>query len=278
MTRRVSLSTGVLAIILGSTGCISAGYEGAKLAREAGPSCETPVANRDQVYVFVLGGYNPIELLALDKFREGLNSRGFAKVASGPLPYYLWMESEMRRIHGENPNAVFVIAGLDSSAGAAVKLSEKATGEGIPIRGAVIVDASGKTEGPNPDMGIRTLTVGSTYAIQKPRVGAESLVITAPGDLGLPAETRTLTDVARLLNEIAITNPPPAKSEVVSDWVYPHAPDVELVVEPRFDSEWSFMFDQPGGMTRPIDEPLEIRLTPPMKTTPRNNDIVRQLP
>jgi hypothetical protein len=276
MTGRAPLSLGVLAIILGSTGCITAGYDGARLARDAGPSCETPVANREQVYVFVLGGVNPVELAALDKFREGLNSRGFSKVATGPLPYYPWMVSELRRIHKENANAVFVIAGLDSSAGAAVKLSEKAESEGIPVRAVVIVDPSGKTE--EPKTGVRTLNIGSSYAIQQPKANTETVVITTAGNLGLSAETRTLTEVARLLNEIAITNLPPIKTEVVSDCVYPFAPDVELVTEPRFDGEWSYMFDQPGGMIRPIDEPLDIRLTAPLKTAPRDLDIVRKSP
>lgn len=258
MTGRTWLCTSVVAMVALASGCVATGHEGAKLAREAGPSCETPLENRNQVYVFVVGGNNPIEWMGLDKFREGLNARGFAKVATGPSVYSGWMASEMKRIHKEQPEAVFVIAGLDSAAEAAVKLSEKAAGDGIPMQGVVIVDASGKT--PAPNVSARTLMVGANYGILT-NTNAEHLVITAPGEMGLSAEPRTIGEVVAMLNEIAISNPPPPKPEAPLTSVYPFAPDIELTLDHKLDSEWSFLFDQPGGMTRKIDEPIDLRIS-----------------
>lgn len=262
MTGRIWLLSGVVATILSSSGCITAGYDGARLAREAGPSCDIPVALREQVYVFAIGGNNPLEMMALDKFREGINAQGYAKVATGPVIYYWWMASEMRRIHSENPNAVFVVAGLDSFASVAVNLSEKASEEGIPVRGVVIVDASGKTPGPRG--GLKTLMVGTGYGINADSSN-ETLVITVPQPLGLSGDSRTIDRVVQLLNEVAIGNPTPPVIEDHSNWSYRMAPDSFISLEARPDSEWDYMFDRPGGVTRPIDEPL-----PPRTPTPTN--------
>jgi hypothetical protein len=269
MTGRIWLISCVAATIFSASGCITDGYDSAKLARNAGPTCDIPLAHRNQVYVFVMGGNNPVEMLALDKFRQGLSAQGFAKVATGPSIYSWWMASELRRIHSEEPTAVFVIAGLDSSASLAVKMSEKASDEGIPIREVVIVDPTGKT--PTPQGGLRTLMIGTSYGIRG-NSSVESLVITVPGQYGLSADTRTIDRVVQLLNEVAIENPPPAHKDTTSGWAYPLAPDVAISLESKPNSEWDFMFDRPGGMTRAIDEPL-----PPRAPTPAsgNNTAVK---
>jgi hypothetical protein len=256
MTGRTWLLSCVAATIFGASGCITPGYDGAKLARNAGPSCDIPLGQRNEVFVFVIGGNNPVEMMALDKFRQGLNANGFANVATGPSIYSGWMASEMKRIHEEKPNAVFAIAGLESAAGDAARVSEKANAEGIPIRGLVIVDATGKT--PVPRRGLRTLMVGTSH-INSANPGVESLVITNPGQLGLSAEYKTIDQVVQLLKEIALENPTPPNVESVSDSVYPFAPDVQISLEFKDSSEWEFMFDKPGGMTRGIDEPLQLR-------------------
>jgi hypothetical protein len=265
MAGRNWLLGGVLATICGSSGCVIEGYEGARLARDAGISCDIPVGQRNLVYVFVLGGNNPIESSALDRFRQGLNAQGYAKVATGPSIFYWWMASEMKRIHREDPNAVFVIAGLDSSASLAVKLSEKVTAEGVPIDAVVIVDPSGKTSGPSN--GSKTLVVSAGYG-NAAKTDAQSLVITAPGQLGLTGDQRTIDGVVNLLNEIALQNPLP-NHEAASAWVYPFATDSPISLDPKPDSEWSFMFDRVGSVTRAIDEPL-----PPRASTPSTSGTI----
>jgi hypothetical protein len=260
MTGRNWLLLGALATLFGNSGCIMPGYEGAKLAREAGPSCEVPISERNQLYVFVVGGNNPLEMLALDKFRTGLNSQGFAKVASGPSPYAIWMIWEMRRIHAEDPNAVFVIAGLESCAPTAVKLSEKALQEGLPVEGVAIIDSSGKTS--NPAGNLRTLIVTTGYGIRV-NAGVEALVVTAPGPLGLAADSRTIDRVVMLLKEVALANPAPPPPPSDTELVYYYARTVPFSRDIRENSEWSFLFDRPGGQTPAINEPLPTRPVPP---------------
>lgn len=240
--------------ILGTSGCIAPSYEGVRIAREAGPSCDVLLECRNEVFVFVLGGYTPNEMEAMDKFQEGLNAGGYSKISTAQPIYASWMAGEMRRIHGEDRRAVFVIVGLDSAAASGVKLSEKMMAEGIPVQGVVVVDAKGRTQPPTAH--VRTLMVsgGSDGA-----EGGASIVVPNPGSPGLPAEIKTIEGVGRLLKDVAMAIPVLPIPAANSDWAYPFAGDVLITAEPRNDSEWSFLFDQPGGMTRAIDEPLPPR-------------------
>jgi hypothetical protein len=257
MARRIWLLWGALAITTTASGCITQGYEGLKLAYDAGINSEIPVNRRNLVYIFVLGGDNPFDS-GIDGFRRGLNAQGYGKVATAPSIYYWWMADEMKRIHKENPNAVFVIAGLDSSASLAQKLSDKVSAEGVPVDGLVIVDPSGKT--PSPRRGLRTIMVSTGFGITS-NVDVESLVITTPGEHGLSGDQRTIVGVAQLLDEIALQNALPGKEEA-SAWVYPFAVESPFSVNPKPDSEWSFMFDRPGGATRAIEDPVPILTQP----------------
>jgi hypothetical protein len=270
MAGRIWLLWSALAISISSSGCITEGYEGLKLANDAAIKSDIPINRRNLVYVFVLGGDNPFDS-GIDDFRRGLNAQGYAKVATAPSIYYWWMADEMKRIHKENPNAAFVIAGLDSSASLAKKLSDKVSAEGVPIDALVIVDPSGKT--PSPRAGLRTFMVSAGYGITA-NVDAESLVITNPGERGLSGDQRTIVGVAQVLDEIALQNALPGKEEVASDWAYPFGVNSPISAEPKNqDSEWSFMFDRPGGVTRAIDDPVPILTLPgtpsPAETTTR---------
>src|SRR5262245_32787883 len=108
------LLAGVLASVVAGSGCVSCGSNGYGLAHDAGPTCDLPECQRNQVYLFAVGGMNPAAALALDNLRLKLNEQGFAKVATGQTVNTGWMAGEMRRIHAENPEAVFVILGAES--------------------------------------------------------------------------------------------------------------------------------------------------------------------
>jgi len=257
MTGKNLLFVGVWASIFSTTGCVIPGYEGARLAEQAGPECEIPLTQRNQVYTFVVGGNNPKESTAMDKFRQGLNAKGYANVATGPSIYAWWMIGEMRRIHSETPNVVFIVVGLDSSASPAVKLSEKAAREGLPVHGVVIADPTGKTSGPGG--GLRTLILGTNNK----SAGSQE----ASDERNLTADPKNIADVVQLLNEVASRNPLPLNNDVVSEWVYPYAADTMISVEPKSNSEWDFMFDSVGGVTRGIADPL-----PPRTIAPTGNN------
>src|SRR5437868_15108129 len=120
MTGKTWLLAGVAATLLAGSGCVSCGYDSCGRAYERGPDCDTPTCQRDQVYVFAVGGMNPAAMLALESLREELNRQGFAKVGTGQVIHTWWMARQMREIRAHDPDAAFGILGSESGAPAAV--------------------------------------------------------------------------------------------------------------------------------------------------------------
>ncbi len=264
MTGKRWLVAAVVATVLAVSGCATCGSTGYGLAEQAGPNCEVPTAQRNQVYVFAVSSLNPASVLALDKFREEVNKQGFAKVASGQIIHTSWMASEMQRIHKEQPDAVFVIVGTDSGGTTAVTLAEKVQAVGVPVTAFVLIDAEGKT--PLPNLGMRTLWVGG-YGLGIV-AGVESVTVADAGRYTLASNSETVSAVAKLLNEIAVATPQPVVEEVAA-FSYPHAPPARPIVEVGRDLEWNFLFDQPGGQTRAINDGETVMVakpTPPTNT------------
>jgi hypothetical protein len=257
MARRIWLHLLVSVSVCNLAGCIVPGYDGVKAARDAGPTCDTPLEARNRVYLFVLGGNNPREMMALEKFRQGINAAGYAKVAAGPNIYANWMGREIRRIHGEEPGAVFVVAGLESSVTQAANLCDKALAEGLPVEALAIVDSTGKM--PPLRRRLRTLLIG-TYPAEALDPSTQTLAVSGTSSYDLPAEPRAISAVVELINEIAIRQPAPINNEATSDRQYPFGREVPTSLEPRPDSQWGFMFDRPGTPVGTIEDALQLQL------------------
>jgi hypothetical protein len=253
------LVAGVVAILLGASGCVSCGSKGYGLAYEAGPNCDLPECQRNQVYVFAVAGLNPAAAIALDDLRLKLNEKGFAKVATGQVVYADWMAGEMRRIHAEQPDAVFVVVGVNSAGSTAAKLVQKATADGVPVSAVVFLDADGKT--PLSGLGVRTLLVGPGVM-----AGVESVVIPDASGYTLLTDPRTVDAVTRVLSDAAAGVALPADPGI-TEWSYPHAPEMRPTVDMGKSVEWAYLFDQPGNTIRPIDQPLPVAVSRPATTT-----------
>jgi len=239
------LIAGVVASLLAGSGCISCGSKGYGLALEAGPTCEFATCQRDRVYVFAVSGLNPVSMFALDGLRESLNRQGYAKVATAPSVYAGWMAAEMRRIHVDRPDAVFVVVGYESGGPTAVKLAEKAATDGMTIGGVVLIDSEGKTAA--PASAIRTLAVGSVYGLGSSGE-VTSVVIPDAGWYKLPSDDRTVAAILAMLHDSTATIPLPAVEEV-GEWSYPLAPPMRPTGNPVRDPDWIYLFDQHGGST-----------------------------
>ncbi|MBA4063508.1 MAG: hypothetical protein C0501_07300 [Isosphaera sp.] len=235
MTGRYGLFAAVAAAALAGPGCVCCGNHGHRAAREVGPDCEVPCCQRNQVYVFAVGGLDPAGLLALGAFRDGLNGHGFEKVGTGQAVHAGWMAKEMRRVRADNPNAVFVLVGVGGGGPAAAKLAAGAVADGLPVAGFVRV---GDGKPVDPPAGVRTLAL-----------------------CGPAAAAETVAAVAGLLNEVAANTaaPPPQGPEF---WTYPHATPGRPELEPGPDPDWAFLFDRPGGTTPAIAAPAAAPVAP----------------
>jgi hypothetical protein len=250
MTGKTWLLAGVAVILLTGPGCVCCGNKSYAVAHEMGAECEVPTCQRNQVYLFAIGGMNPAEMLALESLREGLNRQGFAKVGTGQSVHVGVMVRQMREIRTHEPDAVFVILGSEAGAPAAVRLAERSQAEGSPIAALVILDAEGKT--PVPDIGVRTLALGSGYGTS-PATATESVNVPVTGRFALPTDARTVAIVTQLLHEVAQTTASPVVEHVMG-WWYPDAPPARPVVDPGRDGNWVFLFDQPGDVPLAIGQ------------------------
>ena len=252
MTIQRSLIAGIVVSLLAGSGCETCGSRGFGRAYEAGPNCEVPTCQRNQVYVYAVSGMNPADAWGVDKLREELNKQGFSKVSCGQSLLAFTFASEMRHIHAENPDAVFVIIGSASAAPTAKKLAENAVADGLQVAAFVLLDRDGRTAMPN--LGVRTLAIGG-YGTATPAAG-ETVVVANTGRYTLASDVRTVDTVTKLLNEVAWTIPQTVELE--TEWSYPHTPPARPMLDTGPYVDWSFLFDEPGGMTRAIDEGVPV--------------------
>ena len=230
MSGRHGLIASVLGILLAGSGCTSCGGNGYGLARHIGPECEIPSCQRNLVYVFAISGVHPVEMAAVDTFRDELNRKGFAKIGTGQALHATWMANEIKCIRCNEPNAVFVFVGVEGGALTAQRLAEKVAADGVPVAAMVMFER--RCTDRQPVNGCRLLTMA-----EKPVSADESIAM-----------------VADLLNEIAATTHPAVITEKTS-WDYKHAPDQRPHVAPGDNPDWTFLFDE-GVPMRPSTSPL----------------------
>jgi hypothetical protein len=234
---------------------MTCGHSGYHHAREAGPECELPVCQRNGVYVFAMSSLNPVSVVALDGLREQLSRQGFAKVATGQTIHAGWMNREMRRIRDAEPEAQFIVIGLESAGPIAVRLAERAASDGLAVGGVVVIDSTGKT--PPQSASVRVLAVGG-------REEMVDAVVPNVATHGLAADARTVEAVGDLLNEVAGLVPILPTIEV-AEWSYPHAPPMREPGDPALSPEWSFLFDQYASAT--VRPPVVVPPAPQPATT-----------
>jgi hypothetical protein len=239
------------------------GHTGYHLAREAGPECELPAAQRSSVYVFAMSSLNPVSVVALDGLRAQLNRQGYAKVASGQTIHAGWMHREMRRIQSEEPDAQFVVIGFESAGPVAVRLAERVASEGLAVGGVVVIDSSGSP--PPQSAMVRVVAVGASES----GGAVESAAAPNVASHGLAADERTIEAIAGLLNEVASAVPIVPAVET-AEWIYPHAPPMRAMGDPGLHPHWAFLFDPeaPVVVAPPVAAPPAAPAVPLAPTQP----------
>jgi hypothetical protein len=254
MTGKRALVAVGAAVLLTGSGCATCCHESAKLALDAGPTCDIPVCQRQKVYVFLVNGLVPCAPGGLAGLRDQIAAAGFPKTATGHILHAGWLAEEMRRTHADDPCARFVVIGYDLGGSLAARLAVDAAAEGLPVDALVLLDPTGKTPVTGP--GVRTILVRSAAGgAAVPH--SETVYISDAGHFGLPSHPVTVGVVCELLTEAAekVALPPPLPLLEPS---FEHAP-IPLPMPrpvPDGDPAWNFLLDQTGGVTPPLPELL----------------------
>lgn len=261
------LLTLVVAVSGANAGCASCDHAAHKSALAAGPVCDIPACDRQQVYVFMLNGLTLPGECGLDGLRTRLAEQGFSKIGSGQIYHAGWVADEMKVALAHNPRARFVLVGYDLGGGEVAALAAKSVKGGLPIDAVVLLDPVGKAS--KTATGTRTVLVSS--ATRAPVAAqTETVLIPDAGHLNLPTHPKTVAVVTNLLQELAVKY---ARHEVEIDpvWSYEHAP------QPRptpldLNPEVNILADRPGGATLPIGGTSA--LSAPTKATPVHHNFV----
>jgi hypothetical protein len=170
---------------------------------------------RDHVHVFLVNGLDPLHFGNLVGVRDYVRQLGFENTYYGELYDWWWFKKEIRRIHGEDPEARLVLVGFSLGGSMVHSLARSLKAEGVWVDLLVYVDA--KTFFNNfhrrPENVGRVLNVTSLSCLWngKPLEGAENVREGDVWHFGSPTHPDTLKALAANLALVAAaprTQPP----------------------------------------------------------------------
>lgn len=131
----------LLASLVASPGCLTLAPQMLDLPPECVQACHSlPCCSRGRVFVFLIDGFDPLDCCGVTRVRRSLIDLGFIKVYDGHFYHAAWFADEMRRLHAEEPDAHFVVAGFSTGAETARSLAESVGPDGITVDLLAVVD------------------------------------------------------------------------------------------------------------------------------------------
>ena len=255
----------LLATVLANTGCVTCCHKSYQKALQNGAECDLPAPCRNQVYVFLIHGVTPSTECGLGTLRVKLAESGFAKVGVGELASALEIACEVKKIRACEPEARFVFVGYDVGGAAAVCLARELSGKGVPVDGVVLLDPLACKEA----CGVRTLLITSGNSTSTV-AHSERLTVPDASHFKLPAHPVTVAAITELLKDVATHHWEPT-GDLVPEWSYEHAPEMQPTTSGKWGEEWDFLSDRPGTAaaigTRTITRPVGAPAPGPVSTS-----------
>jgi pimeloyl-ACP methyl ester carboxylesterase len=219
-----------------------------------------PVAARNHVHVFFIHGMDPFDWANLEGVRDYVQALGYIKTHYGQL-YHVWQfESDLHRIHQEDPDARFVLVGFSFGANMIRNMASAANAEEIPIDLLVYLGGNTLKDCPEdkPQNAVHIVNILATGCIWNGDhlEGADNLNYGDVWHFGSPSHPKTLEVLAEELAKVAARVPVEVKP--VRPW-YP----MEEAPTPRpagsaptgSRDEWDFLLpSRPGLLPEPVRE------------------------
>jgi hypothetical protein len=206
----------IAAGIAASSGCMSLNPHPIPLSADCTAACgDVPCPCRGKVYVFLLRGFDPLDLDRVDDVRTALNTAGFTKVYDGQFYHERYFAEEMRRLSREEREARFVVVGFSLGAQAATGLAETVAKEGIPIALLASVDPYWWSSAPRrkPANVEQVMHVHGERLLFAPTLSAGADVqIPGAWPSNVTANPLAVETVARALANVAGTLPKPSNT------------------------------------------------------------------
>jgi hypothetical protein len=102
-------------------------------AAQTGAPTRASPSNCDHVYIFIIQGFSPTDMAKLHQLQDYIHELGFHKTYYNAFYQRSQVDTEIRRIHAEDPEACFVLIGFSFGANAARSACQAVKGDGICI-------------------------------------------------------------------------------------------------------------------------------------------------
>jgi hypothetical protein len=206
-----------------------------------------PKCARDHVYVFFVHGMDPCDCANMTGLRDYIQSLGFSKTYYGQMFHTWHFETEVAKIHKEDPEARFVLVGFSFGANFVRDICQSANKEGISVDLLVYLGGNTLSDCPKdqPENACRILNILASGCIWNGDTmqHAENIQETGVWHFGSPTHPHTLETLA---NELAIVvarvpvpelkDPPP----LPTDETAPRPRPVQAM-KPAPRDEWDFL-------------------------------------
>jgi hypothetical protein len=192
---------------LGS-GCLSLCHPVGQPPSEQVEICKTmPPCCRNHVYIFFVNGLDPLGWANFAGVRDYVHALGFIKTYYGQFYHDGTFAREIRRLHGEDPLARFVVVGFSTGVSRAHALADVLAVDGISIDLLVCISADVSEMNPaNVGSLVYILPEGSPGDDPAPGYGISGTVAN-PSIYGSPTHPGTLETLANELAAVAATVP-----------------------------------------------------------------------
>lgn len=245
-------AAGVL-LVLSGTGCVTTSLDCHSVVRDAGPACEVPRCSRERVYAYLISGVNPVCSSKFDELQACLFRHGFSKVGRVSCFHGSWLVGEMAKIQSTDPEARFVLVGVDVGALTAMRTANRALEKALFVDAVVLLDPVGP---PTMKSVPKTRTVllrshGGTVMMPN----AEIVPVPDATVFNLAASPTTLATIADVMEGVAtaVWSESPQALHATA-WMSDKLPSGPFSVTHVDDptGEWSFLQERIGGVTAPL--------------------------
>src|SRR5262249_43815722 len=155
-----------------------------------------------------VNGTDPCNYGNLPGVRDYVNKLGFRQTYYGQLYHEYYFKREVRRIHGEDPDARFVLVGFSLGANTIRSMAERARTDCIASDVLLYIDGNLLAQVPHDLEHTHIISIqagSSVWWKTPPLVDADNLKETETRHFDSPTDPRTLEQLARALEAVAMT-------------------------------------------------------------------------
>lgn len=266
MAGRIGVLVATMATLVVGVGCIKCRHTGYHEALYPPAELPYPPPVRNQVFLFMMNGRDPLECGGMLELRDQLCRAGY------PMVYYAqrvdreWYRREMWRVVRDNPGARILLLGYSAAAPLVKGLAYEAARDELPIDAVIYLDPVGTSGDLAATLTFRSVAVRShNWRGGRALATSDTVLVPKVGHYGLPTHPVTVDSLVQLLTDSAgrvVLYPTIGPSLPLRDKPDPTPRGIDPATIAQPLDEWDFLKPGPpfptlpGGPPRPPSSDL----------------------